>query len=128
MIELSRSNGYGKLTVSNQYNQDAVVVLADSIKRVYSAFYIRAGDSYAADNIAPGTYYVYFSHGRNWDRNLKQFTEDLLMFRLNEPLKFELIEYSDEYKYTVWQLILPANPETTDGISTVSEDEFPNLS
>jgi hypothetical protein len=124
-IKDSLGNGYGKLTVTNSNSGDAVVVLVDKMKAVYSAIYIRSGDTYTLDNIARNIYYLYFACGKDWDRDSNTFSDDIGMYRFIQPLEFEITESPEQIKYTIWQLSLPSVPEDAYDIESVSQSEFP---
>lgn len=126
-IEDNLGSGYGELTVTNGNYQDVVAVLVDRMGKIYNAVYIKSGDTYTIKDIAENTYYLYFAQGKDWDRSTNSFSEAMGFFKISEPIKFEVVESSDEIKYTTWEFALPANANEVNGIESINQFEFPIL-
>lgn len=121
--------GLCSLIVTNNYDQDIVVKLADvknpSVCLHY--VYITAGSDAVISGIAPGNLMMRYSMGREWDPKQKIFLHDRANFESDEVFKFEETETKTETsdgirtqkQWSVFTYIL--NAEGSKGNSTTSK-------
>jgi hypothetical protein len=84
-----RLEGHGELTIKNGTSFDAIVNLVEPRTRwVVRSFYVQSGKSFVEKNIAPGTYQVYFSTGKDWDTKSRSFQDDALYGRFERQIDF----------------------------------------
>lgn len=99
-------NGYGVLTIHNNWTMDTVGVLTDDNLRPLMAVYIRSKDSFKFEKIEDGSYGLYFTIGNNWDANEKKFRDVLGYYRYNPSLAFQTTENNSDVEYSVYELDL----------------------
>ncbi len=84
-----RLEGHGELTIKNGTSFDAIVNLVEPHTRsVVRSFYVQSGKSFVEKNIAPGTYQVYFSTGKDWDSGSRSFHDDAIYGRFERQIDF----------------------------------------
>jgi hypothetical protein len=98
--------GYGILTIHNNWTMDTVAVLTDKKISPLLAVYIRANESIEITNIEDGTYGLYFTIGNTWDTEKGTFRSVYGYYRYNQPLLFETSDVGNEIEYSVFELDL----------------------
>jgi hypothetical protein len=119
------ATGMGDLTIKNGIDFDALIVLSryDMPKEAVIGLYIRSNDSYTILNIPDGTYILYYSLGKDWDNQLKEFSTLEGSSRFEEELKFETTSsFSTTYSATLYT-IAGGNARTR----YVDKSEFPRI-
>ena len=106
MIKNISRNGYGVLTIHNNWTMDTVAVLTDDNLKPLMAVYIRSKDSFKFDKIDDGSYGLYFTIGNNWDPDAKKFGDLLGYYRYNPSLVFQTTENDSDIEYSVFELDL----------------------
>lgn len=106
MIKDVARNGYGVLTIHNNWTMDTVGVLTDDNLKPLIAVYIRSKDSFKFEKIDDGSYGLYFTIGNNWDANAKKFGDVLGYYRYNPSLVFQTTENDSDIEYSVFELDL----------------------
>lgn len=99
-------DGYGVLTIHNNWTMDTVGVLTDDNLKPLMAVYIRSKDSFKFEKIDDGSYGLYFTIGNNWDPNEKKFGDILGYYRYNPSLVFQTNENITDVEYSVYELDL----------------------
>jgi len=123
------SSGYGKLTIENGLQSDAVVVLSNfyNPKIALIAVYIQAGDTYTITGIEDGVYTLYFVIGKDWDNNKKEFRQPEMYSRFKDSLVFETTTTSTYIEYTIYTVTLHPVVGGQAETERVSKDEFPKI-
>jgi len=106
MIKDVARNGYGVLTINNNWTMDTVGVLTDDNLKPLMAVYIRSKDSFKFDKIVDGSYGLYFTIGNNWDANEKEFQDVLGYYHYNPSLVFHTTETTSDIEYSIYELDL----------------------
>jgi hypothetical protein len=123
VIERDLGSGSGELEVDNKENKsDAVVVLTStSSRKPLLAVYVRAKDSCLVYGIPAGKYHVYFSVGRDWNRQMRGFLTTEYQLRAERPLEFS---WSGYMGWTIYPYTVYGGTEET---RTVSQGDFPKV-
>jgi hypothetical protein len=106
MIKDVARNGYGVLTIHNNWTMDTVGVLTDDNLKPLMAVYIRSKNSFKFEKIDDGSYGLYFTVGNNWDANEKKFRDVLGYYRYHPSLVFQTTENDSDIEYSVFELDL----------------------
>lgn len=118
---------HGKLDIENGTDLDAVAILTPlSTNEILLAVYIRANDSNTVWRISDGEYSLYFTLGKNWDDELKEFRRNQIYQRFEDPINFISIRSSEgSIKYNILSVTLHEVAEGRANTIFVDEDEFP---
>jgi hypothetical protein len=121
--------GRGSLTVDNGNDVDAVIVLAKKSKptKTVLAVYVRAGKTAKVKGIKDGTYIVYFSLGRRWDRVTKGFTSDVQRSRFVDKIRFKTTRSGYLITWSTWTLSLHTVFGGNAPTEGVGEGDFPGV-
>ena len=103
---------------------DGLIVLVDLSAQPLLALYVRSDKDYNLKGIPDGDYDIYFSQGKEWDGDLKQFTSGISYQRFEDSINFA----TTGDLYTVWTITLHPVPEGSAKTSSVNPGEFPDLS
>jgi len=116
--------GVGALTVKNQGDLDAVLVLTLSDPDPEDSddywMYIRSGEQVTLKLIPDGQYDVFVSSGMNWIPYEKRFRDSVTYEKLTEPMGFT----STAATSSSWEIVLKTAEGNTGSIP-VSENDFP---
>lgn len=99
-------DGYGLLTIHNNWTMDTVAVLTDKKVRPMLAVYLRSKETLKITGIEDGDYGLYFTVGNLWDAKAGKFSTVYGYYRYNTPLKFETDDLGSEIEYSVFELDL----------------------
>jgi formylglycine-generating enzyme required for sulfatase activity len=113
--------GSGTLTVKNQEETDAYIVLLGSEADVKYMMYVRAGEQATMEWIPDGSYEFYVTNGTTWVPYEERFRDAVSYEKLAEPLVFT----TSGTQATWWEIVL----ETLEGGNTesliIDESVFP---
>ena len=113
-------NGYGQLTIHNNWTMDTVAVLTDKKLRPLLAVYLRTKETLKITGIEDGDYGLYFTVGNLWDEKAGKFSSVYGYYRYNTPLEFETDDVGSEIEYSLFELDLYEA-----GRSNFVPDQFP---
>jgi formylglycine-generating enzyme required for sulfatase activity len=122
--------GHGTLTVKNQEETDAYIVLyrseserdPDEKDYMYEYWmYIRAGEQATMENIPDGTYELYVTNGTTWVAHEGRFRDAVSYEKLTELLEYT----STATQATWWEIILETVEGGNTGSVLIDEDDFP---
>lgn len=99
-------DGYGLLTIHNNWTMDTVAVLTDKKVRPMLAVYLRSKETLKITGIEDGDYGLYFTVGNLWDAKAGKFSTVYGYYRYNTPLEFETDDVGSEIEYSVFELDL----------------------
>ncbi|MGB2962516.1 MAG: SUMF1/EgtB/PvdO family nonheme iron enzyme [Anaerolineales bacterium] len=124
-----RGDGRGALTISNQGNMDAMVVLSrveperdpDLDDSFYDSWiYIRSGEQATIEYLPDGQYEVFITTGTTWVPYEKRFQQAASYEKLEDFLEIT----STASTYSIWELTLETS-EGEAGSIPVNESDFP---
>ena len=115
-IRDTQRDGYGLLTIHNNWTMDTVAVLTDQNMKPLLVVYIRTGESLDITGIKDGDYSLYFTIGDQWDGSAGRFSNVYGYYRYNAPLPF----VTDKIEYSIFELDLYEA-----GASNFLPDQFP---
>ncbi|OLE21573.1 MAG: hypothetical protein AUG44_27205 [Actinobacteria bacterium 13_1_20CM_3_71_11] len=81
--------------------------------------YVRSGQTAQVNNVADGTYEVFFTRGTDWDSGSKAFTRDCKSAKFGETIDLK----STSRQYTVETLTLGVPLSSGNGIPSTDTDE-----
>ncbi|MGB2962514.1 MAG: formylglycine-generating enzyme family protein [Anaerolineales bacterium] len=113
--------GFGVLTVKNQGESDAYLVLVDIDNEESYEIYVRAGEQVIMEDILDGTYEVYTTSGTTWVSYDKRFKDAVSYEKLTEPMVFT----STETQATWWEIVLQTVEGGNTGSIPINESDFP---
>lgn len=119
-IRDTQRDGYGLLTIHNNWTMDTVAVLTDQNMKPLLVVYIRTGESLDITGIKDGDYSLYFTIGEQWDGSAGRFSSVYGYYRYNAPLPFVTDDSGDKIEYSIFELDLYEA-----GASNFQPDEFP---
>jgi hypothetical protein len=115
--------GSGQFKIDNGGQNDAVVSLVlGKSKKPGITVYVRSHASYTVNGIKDGSYTIYMTGGKDWDKTSKVFTRDCSFAQFDKPAKFVTTSTS----YT--QVSITLNPVKNGNatMTDVSPDDFPS--
>jgi len=125
---------HGQLNIENGLDQDAVVILvsADDVYSSRVAIYIRAHDNYTISKIVDGTYKIYYSTGKNFEKTSQKFTTDARYGCFDDNAVFHTkfgsySLYGQTYTYSSISITLQPVVGGNATTSQVSPDDFPSV-
>ncbi|MDR3737405.1 MAG: J domain-containing protein [Terracidiphilus sp.] len=129
MLRRRRVGGYGKFTVDNGTQEDAVVELVDvGTKKAIRAFYVQSQSLFTEDRVGAGTYNIYFLTGLGWNSTMKQFSINPQFGVFDEVASFS--EQRDEATGTIGYHNIRVTLQPVQGgnarTSGLASDEFKN--
>jgi len=113
-------DGYGLLTIHNNWTMDTVAVLTDQNIKPVLVVYIRTRETLEITGIKDGDYSLYFTIGDRWDGSAGRFSSVYGYYRYNAPLSFVTNDSGDKIEYTIYELDLYEA-----GASNFLPDQFP---
>ena len=119
-IRDTQRDGYGLLTIHNNWTMDTVAVLTDQNMEPLLVVYIRTGESLDITGIKDGDYSLYFTIGDQWDGSAGRFSNVYGYYRYNAPLPFVTDDSGDKIEYSIFELDLYEA-----GASNFLPDQFP---
>jgi hypothetical protein len=99
-------DGYGILTIHNNWTMDTVAVLTDKKVKPLVVVYLRSKESIEITGIKDGDYGLYFTIGNLWDKEAGMFTSVYGYYRYNQLLEFETDDAGNEIEYSRFELDL----------------------
>jgi predicted nucleic acid-binding Zn ribbon protein len=97
----SKRHGLGSLTISNERQQlDAVAILTTISRVPVTSVYIRAQMSFKIKHVADGTYYLYFTVGRNWDGRLADFSQSVSRAQFQHLIRYRTVRTGVTTQYS----------------------------
>ncbi len=117
---INRMNGgIGTLEITNDLNNDAVIILVQTAntKYILMSVYVRAHSIFTATGIDDGVYYIYDMTGEDWDSATSKFTQDLVYERFDDSFDF------NNYDWTIG--LAPVSGGNAD-YSSVNQNDFPS--
>jgi len=125
--------GVGAPTTENPGGADGLVILASSKSAPTTriAVYVRARSTAVVDGIPDGTYWVYYTLGRDWAPSRKGFLTVTERGSFTEPLDYTTTYEADgSYYYDRWTIGLkPTDVDESEAVPVdpVDEGDFPTL-
>jgi hypothetical protein len=119
------SGGPGEWKIENGLVVDAVVAVtgsADPSRPLFSV-YVQAGDRYTIEGLSDGIYRLFFTVGKDWDPQLRRFTQKCDFTAFDEPSEF----VTTATQYTIWEASLQPVAGGTGRTSLIDPDDFPAL-
>jgi hypothetical protein len=120
LIKDSTGGGLGTLNIANGGGTDATISLV--LRRAHTAtiaVYIRRRSSYTVTGIDDGSYQVYVTSGRDWDRH--RFTRTCDFQKFDQDLNYT----TTSSEYTTYHITLTPIQGGTATISPVDPGQFP---
>ncbi len=121
------NGGSGKLTLVNNYEQDAVFILASAKdpKTPLLSVYVRGKSKANNVKIKDGDYIVFYSLGADFDTASRRFTKNAIYSRFTDPINYKTTKKSGYIYYSTWTITLKSSEgnATTD---IVPEEQFPD--
>ncbi len=99
-------DGYGILTIHNNWTMDTVAVLTDKKVKPLIVVYLRSKESIEITGIEDGNYGLYFTIGNLWDKEAGMFRSVYGYYRYNQLLEFETDDAGNEIEYSRFELDL----------------------
>jgi hypothetical protein len=116
--------GRAYLRIRNGLSDDAVVTLVRGKSKVMSV-YVRKRKSYKINNVRDGSYKVYYTTGKDWDRSARAFTRDCDFKRFEKPLRFRTTYGATLIRWSNWTLSLHAVAGGNARTKKVKPGDFP---
>lgn len=118
--------GRSTLTVENGTSSDALVKLVEDgdLRRLNSAFYVRSGERWVAEGIAPGTYILMFALGQGFDQNTGGFSGSTRYFEFVRRIEFREVEGPEGVTYGTFRVTLHRVPGGTARTVQISRERF----
>ena len=105
-IRDSQRDGYGLLTIHNNWTMDTVAVLTDQNVKPLLVVYLRTRESINITGIKDGDYGLYFTIGDQWDGKAGRFSNVYGYYRYNTPLLFVTDDTGNKIEYSIFELDL----------------------
>ena len=105
-IRDTQRDGYGLLTIHNNWTMDTVAVLTDQNIKPLLVVYLRTRESLEINGIKDGDYGLYFTIGDQWDGKAGRFQSVYGYYRYNTPLSFVTDDTGDKIEYSIFELDL----------------------
>lgn len=105
-IRDTQRDGYGLLTIHNNWTMDTVAVLTDQNVKPMLVVYLRSKESLNITGIKDGDYSLYFTIGDRWDGSAGRFSSVYGYYRYNAPLPFVTDDSGDKIEYSIYELDL----------------------
>ena len=99
-------DGYGLLTIHNNWTMDTVAVLTDQDVKPLLVVYLRTKESINITGIKDGEYSLYFTIGDQWDGKAGRFSNVYGYYRYNTPLLFVTDDTGNKIEYSIFELDL----------------------
>lgn len=99
-------DGYGLLTIHNNWTMDTVAVLTDQNVKPLLVVYLRTKESLDITGIKDGDYGLYFTIGDQWDGKEGRFSNVYGYYRYNTPLLFVTDDTGNKIEYSIFELDL----------------------
>lgn len=121
------NGGSGKLSLVNNYDQDAVFTLTSTNdpKTPLLSVFVRSKSKANNIKIKDGSYTVFYSLGSDFDTASKKFTKDASCYRFTDPVNFKTTSDNWYIYYSTWTITLNSGDGNAP-TDTVPEDQFPN--
>jgi len=122
-------NGMGYIMIENGTDSDALakLVLKDPNRSVYTV-YIKAGETCKISKISDGIYELFFSHGKDWNKENQKFLVNKSYSKFEETFKFvtRTEQQANGVRRTFSTFKVTLHPVTGGSAKTdaVSEEEF----
>ncbi len=127
MSKGSGGRGLGTLNISNGTSSDAIAKLVNlSTGKSYREIYVRANSSTTLTRVAPGTYELLFSMGRDYAPSIRKFLSNAEYSKFDETFHFQ--ETRDAYgiNYKTYEVTLNTVAYGTATTSKIDESSFDN--
>lgn len=120
------NSGYGKMTISNNNSQDAVIILASTAKPKAPLLmvYVRAKSKVANIKVKDGNYVIFFATGTDWDSSSRRFIKNASYSKFDESAKFKTTR-SGGYIYFNNQTITLGSSSGNSPTTNLNDDDFP---
>ncbi len=105
-IRDTQRDGYGLLTIHNNWTMDTVAVLTDQNVKPLLIVYLRSKESLDITGIKDGDYSLYFTIGDQWDEKAGRFSNVYGYYRYNTPLLFVTDDTGNKIEYSIFELDL----------------------
>ena len=105
-IRDTQRDGYGLLTIHNNWTMDTVAVLTDQNVKPLLVVYLRTKESLDITGIKDGDYGLYFTIGDQWDGQAGRFSNVYGYYRYNTPLLFVTDDTGNKIQYSIFELDL----------------------
>ena len=105
-IRDTQRDGYGLLTIHNNWTMDTVAVLTDQNVKPLLVVYLRTRESINITGIKDGDYGLYFTIGDQWDGKAGRFSNVYGYYRYNTPLLFVTDDTGNKIEYSIFELDL----------------------
>ena len=105
-IRDTQRDGYGLLTIHNNWTMDTVAVLTDQNVKPLLVVYLRTKESLDITGIKDGDYGLYFTIGDKWDGKAGRFSNVYGYYRYNTPLLFVTDDTGNKIEYSIFELDL----------------------
>jgi hypothetical protein len=107
IIEPRGRTGVGRLTVTNQTEQDAVAAVVDHATGAkLRMVYVSAGMQTNIDGIAPGIYRLSLDSGSEWSRGTRAFKQNRTVPRSIGPFTFTQVQTAGQLRGDQYSIVL----------------------
>jgi hypothetical protein len=119
--------GLGKLTIENGQQADAVAVLTTPEKVTVLSVYVRGGDSFTVEQIADGTYRLFFMIGEDWDDAANRFTRRPGLSAFDDDFAFTTTRTAEGVRFSTFRITLQPVAGGTAETDPVNPQDFPAI-
>ncbi|WP_019549295.1 hypothetical protein [Streptomyces sulphureus] len=124
-IEGGPGGGLGKLTLRNGSESDAAVTFARGRSPLFT-LYLRKGKSAQVNNVANGTYTVFFTTGTDWNSAEKAFSRGCSFEKFDDKARFTTRSVQGGTQYSVLTFSLQKSLGGNATTSEVPEGAYPS--
>jgi hypothetical protein len=127
LLAKQANGGSGKLTLTNNYDQDALFLMAssDNPQQTLLAVYVHGNTTVKNVKVKDGEYIVYYSVGTDFDGASRRFLTNASYNRFTDNVTFKTTRSGGYVTYSVWTITLNSGNGNT-STNTVPQDQFPS--
>lgn len=121
------NSGYGKLTLENDYGQDAVFILAsaNAPQTPLLSVFVQAKGKASNIKVKDGTYIIFYSLGTDFDAASHKFITNASYSRFTDTIDFKTTRSGGYIYYSTWAITLNSGNGNS-STDVVPEGQFPN--
>jgi hypothetical protein len=120
--------GLGMISIKNNGDSDAAVMIKPTGQGSRRQVYIRAGAQGRISGIRAGTYEVLARTGEHWDRSNRKFVTNEGCFKFDDTFDFIESDFSEDgqqgTRYSTWSITLEPTAGGNASRSTIDPSEF----
>lgn len=126
LLNKKANGGSGRLTLVNNYDRDALFVLASSSdpSSPLLSVYVQGNSTAKNIKVKDGDYIIFYSLGNDFDGASKRFITDVSYSRFTDPIDFSTTRSGGYITYSIWTITLNSDSGNS-STDTVPADQFP---